>query len=90
MVELEWTLSIYERWGRKAWGVFVAADGTVYVAPAGNQFIIQVKDNGELLRIVKGSQFQQPTSIAVALDGRIAVGDPSAGKVTVSSNTASC
>jgi hypothetical protein len=72
--------------GEKPRGLSVAADGTVYVAPAGNQFIIQLGNNGELLRTIEGPQFEQPTSIAVAVDGRIAVGDPVAGKIFVSSN----
>jgi hypothetical protein len=67
-------------------GVFVAADGTVYVASTGGAAIIQVNSNGEILRTIKGPQFQQPTSVAVASDGRIAVGDPVAGKVSINSS----
>ena len=68
-------------------GLTVAPDGTIYVAVTGNQNIIQVKTDGERLRTISGPQFQQPTSVAVAPDGRIAVGDPAVGKITVNSST---
>ena len=38
------------------------------------------------MQTIQGPQFEQPTSVAVAPDGRIAVGDPVAGKVTVNSS----
>ena len=67
-------------------GLFVAADGTVYIASTGSGSIIHVNLEGHTLQTIQGPQFEQPTSVAVAPDGRIAVGDPVAGKVTINSS----
>src|SRR5271157_2081332 len=68
-------------------GLFVAADGTVYIASTGSGSIIHVNLKGDILQTIQGPQFEQPTSVAVSPDGRIAVGDPLAGKVTINSST---
>jgi Dolichyl-phosphate-mannose-protein mannosyltransferase len=68
-------------------GLFVAADGSVYIAATGSGSIIHVNLKGDILQTIQGPQFEQPTSVAVSPDGRIAVGDPVAGKVTINSST---
>jgi 4-amino-4-deoxy-L-arabinose transferase-like glycosyltransferase len=68
-------------------GLFLAGDGTLYIASASGRSVIQVDNKGQILRIVTGPQFQQPTSVAVAPDGRIAVGDPAAATVTINSSS---
>ena len=68
-------------------GLFVAADGTVYVASTGSGSIVHINFKGDILQTIQGLQFEQPTSVAVSPDGRIAVGDPVAGKVTINSSS---
>ncbi len=74
------------RGGDSTRGIFAAPDGTIYAASTGDQSIVQISNQGEVLRVITGDQFRQPTSIAVAEDGRIATADPDSGKVTINSN----
>ena len=67
-------------------GLFAASDGTLYVAATGDAAIVQLKNDGEVIRKLRAPQFVQPTSVSVSLAGQIAVGDPVAGKVTINSN----
>jgi len=73
--------------GTSARGLFVAADGTIYIASTGSGSIVHVNFKGNILQTIQGPQFEQPTSVAVSSDGRVAVGDPVAGKVTINSGT---
>ncbi len=65
-------------------GLFVMPDGTVWVADTGGQRIVHVdREAGEIEQFQNLDKFSSPTSLAVAPDGRIAVGDPNAGGVYI-------
>ena len=65
-------------------GLFVADDGTLYVADTERSQILHLDEAGQVLRAFQGSgEFLHPTSVAAAADGRLAVADPLMGKVYV-------
>jgi sugar lactone lactonase YvrE len=69
-------------------GLFVAPDDTLYVAETGKGRIAHVTLAGDLIESFTNPElYPQPTSVAVAPDGRIAIGDPVVGQVVVLDST---
>jgi sugar lactone lactonase YvrE/4-amino-4-deoxy-L-arabinose transferase-like glycosyltransferase len=65
-------------------GLFVAEDGTLYVADTERGRILHLDEAGQVLQVIQGSgKFLHPTTVAVATDGRLAIADPVMGKVYV-------
>jgi sugar lactone lactonase YvrE len=65
-------------------GLFVADDGTLYVADTERGRVLHLDEAGQVLQMFQGDgEFLHPTSVAVAADGRLAVADPVMGKVYV-------
>ncbi|MSP11564.1 MAG: hypothetical protein EXR62_01270 [Chloroflexi bacterium] len=69
-------------------GLYVAADGTIYVADTGSSRVVHLSENGQILgRYNGGGKFPQPTSVAVEPgkegNGRLAVADPTTGFIYI-------
>ena len=63
--------------------MFVADDGTIYVADTGNSRIVIGNKNGELIRIVGQGTLKTPKGVFVTEDGNIYVADRDAEAVFV-------
>jgi sugar lactone lactonase YvrE len=64
--------------------MFIAPGDNVYIADTGNSRVVVLNRAGEVVQIFSNpDRYPQPTSVAVAIDGRVAVGDPVVGRVLI-------
>lgn len=67
--------------------IFIDADGIVYVADTGNNRIVQMDREGNLLKEIGGDTLKLPEGVCVGLDGAIYVADTGNAAIAVFEKT---